>query len=79
MVRCIMQLNPAGLSKLRNKPLEPDADDRQDAGRTDDRWLLTDLEAAQRRNLYAAGRGDRPGRTSRRWSIRRVKRAEHHI
>jgi hypothetical protein len=63
---------------LLNTPLKPAADDRHDAGRTDDRWLLTDLEAAQRRNLYAAGSGDRPERTSRRWSIRRVQRAEHH-
>ena len=61
------------------KSLKPAADDRQDAGRTDDRWLLADLEAAQRRNLYAAGRGDGRERTSRRWSIRRVQRAEHHI
>ena len=65
---------------LLNKPLKPAARDRQDAGRTDEHWLLADLEAAQRRNLYAAGRGDGPGRTSRRWSItRRVRRAEHHI
>ena len=64
---------------LFKKPVKPSGDDPQDAGRTDDRWLLTDLEAAQRRNLYAAGRGDRPGRTSRRWSIRRVPRAAHHI
>jgi len=62
-----------------NKPLKPAADDRQDAGRTDEHWLLADLEAAQRRNLYAAGRGDGPERTPRRWSIRRVRRAEHHI
>jgi hypothetical protein len=65
---------------LLNKPLKPAADDRHDAGRTDEHWLLADLEAAQRRNLYAAGRGDGPGRTSPRWSItRRVRRAEHHI
>jgi hypothetical protein len=64
---------------LLNKPLKPAADDRQDAGRTDDRWLLADLEAAQRRNLYAAGPGDGPERTSRRWSIRRARRAEHYI
>ena len=62
---------------LLSKPLKP-ADDRQDAGRTDEHWLLADLEAAQRRNLYAAGRGDGPARRSRRWSIRRMQRAEHH-
>ena len=64
---------------LLNKPLTSAADDRQIAVRTDDRWLLTDLEAAQRRNLYAAGRGDRPKRLPRRWSIWRVQRAKHHI
>ena len=65
---------------LLNKPLKPAGDDRQDAGRTDERWRLTDLEAAQRRNLYAAGPGDGPKRTSRRRSItRRVRRAEHQI
>jgi hypothetical protein len=64
---------------LLNKPLKPAADDRQDAGRTDDRWLLADLEAAQRRNLYAAGRGDGPRRRSRRLSIRRAQSAEHRI
>lgn len=75
-----MQLKLAGgLAMLLKKPVKPAADDPQDGGRTDDRWLLTDLEAAQRRNLYAAGRGDRPGRTARRWSIRRAQRAEHHI
>jgi hypothetical protein len=75
-----MQLNPeGGAAMLLHKPLKPAADDRQDAGRTDEHWLLADLEAAQRRNVYAAGRGDGPARTSRRWSIRRVRRAEHHI
>jgi hypothetical protein len=76
-----MQLKPeGGAATLLNKPLKPPAGDRQDAGRTDEHWLLADLEAAQRRNLYAAGRGDGPRRTSRRWSItRRVRRAEHHI
>jgi hypothetical protein len=64
---------------LPHKPLKPAVDDRQDAGRRNEHWLLADLEAAQRRNLYAAGRGDGPERTSRRWSIRRVQRAEHHI
>jgi hypothetical protein len=64
---------------LLKKPQKPAGHDPQDAARTDDRWLLTDLEAAQRRNLYAAGRGDRPGHTTRRWSIRRVQRAEHRI
>ena len=64
---------------LRDKPLKPAPDDRQDAGRTDEQWLIADLEAAQRRNLYAAGRGDGPERTSRRWSIRRTQRAEHHV
>jgi hypothetical protein len=29
---------------------------------TDARTVLTDLESAQRRDLYAAGRGDRPRR-----------------
>jgi hypothetical protein len=38
----------------------------------DDRWRLVDLEAAQRRNLYAAGRGDSPrGAARRRWPLRR--------
>ncbi len=75
-----MQLKPEdGPAVLLSKPVKPAADDRQDAGRTDEHWLLADLEAAQRRNLYAAGRGDGPGRTSWRWSIRRVRRAEHHI
>jgi hypothetical protein len=38
----------------------------------DDRWRLVDLEAAQRRNLYAAGRGDGPeGASRRRWPLRR--------
>jgi hypothetical protein len=64
---------------LLNKPLKPPADDRRDAGRPHERWLLADLEAAQRRNLYAAGRGDAPARTSRRWSIRRARRGEHPI
>ena len=32
------------------------------ADEADGRTLLTDLEAAQRRDLYAAGRGDRPRR-----------------
>jgi hypothetical protein len=37
-----------------------------------DRWRLADLEAAQRRNLYAAGRGDGPRSASRRrWTLRR--------
>jgi len=62
-----------------HKSLKPAPDVRRDAARTDERWLLTDLEAAQRRNLYAAGRGDGPERTSRRWSIRRTQRAEHHV
>ncbi len=35
----------------------------------DSRWLLVDLEAAQRRNVYAAGSGDRP-RTARHWTRR---------
>jgi hypothetical protein len=64
---------------LLSKPVKPAADDRQDAGRTDEHWLLADLESAQRRNLYAAGRGDGPERRSRSWSIRCVRRAEHHI
>ena len=64
---------------LLHKPLKPAPGDRQDAGRTDERWLLADLEAAQRRNVYAAGRGDGPERPSRRWSIRRAQRAAHHI
>ena len=33
----------------------------------DNRWQLADLEAAQRRNLYAAGPGDRP-RSAHRWA-----------
>jgi len=75
-----MQLKSAGgPAVFLNKPLKPAADDRQDAPRTDERWLLTDLEAAQRRNLYAAGGGDGPERTSRRWSIRRAQRGKHHI
>ena len=36
------------------------------ANAQDNRWLLADLEAAQRRNLYAAGSGDRP-RSPHRW------------
>jgi hypothetical protein len=32
------------------------------ADQADGRTMLTDLEAAQRRDLYAAGRGDRPQR-----------------
>ena len=36
------------------------------ASAEDNRWLLADLEAAQRRNLYAAGSGDRP-RSPHRW------------
>lgn len=36
------------------------------ASAEDNRWQLVDLEAAQRRNLYAAGSGDRP-RSSHRW------------
>jgi hypothetical protein len=76
-----MQLeSQGGPAMLLNKSPKPAADDRQDAGRTDERWRLADLEAAQRQNLYVAGRGDGPERTSRRWSItRRVRRAEHHI
>ena len=75
-----MQLKPeGGAAMLLHKPLKPAAGDRQDAGRTDEHWLLADLESAQRRNLYAAGRGDGPERTSRRWSIRRAQRAAHHI
>jgi hypothetical protein len=34
----------------------------QPADQSDTRTLLTDLEAAQRRDVYAAGRGDRPRR-----------------
>lgn len=64
---------------LLHKSLKPAADDRQDAGRADEHWLVADLEAAQRGDLYAAGRGDRPGRPSRRWSIRRGRRAERDI
>ncbi len=59
---------------LLHKHLKPAADDRTDAGRTDENWLLPDLEAAQRRHLYAAGPGDGPERTSHRWSITRVRR-----
>jgi hypothetical protein len=39
---------------------------RASAPHEDDRWRLTDLEVAQRRNLYAAGRGDAPRRKPRR-------------
>jgi hypothetical protein len=42
------------------------------SGGDDERWRLVDLETAQRRNLYAAGRGDTPhGASRRRWSLRR--------
>ena len=58
-----------------NKRPNPAARDRQPGDRTDERWLLADLEAAQRRSLYAAGRGDGSDRSSRRWSVRRTKRA----
>jgi hypothetical protein len=64
---------------LLSKSLKPAADDRQDAGRADEHWLVADLEAAQRGNVYAAGPGDGPGRTSRRWSIRRAQRARRQI
>jgi hypothetical protein len=48
------------------------AHERDSAGIVDDRWRLTDLEAAQRRNLYAAGRGDgRKGGARRRWALKR--------
>jgi hypothetical protein len=63
---------------LLKKPVKVAPDDRLTASRTDDRWRLAGLEAAQRRNLNAAGRGDGPERTSRRWSIRHARRAEHH-
>jgi len=36
------------------------------AGHADDRSRLADLEAAQRRDLYAAGRGDGHDRSRRR-------------
>ena len=36
------------------------------AGHVDDRSRLADLEAAQRRDLYAAGRGDGHDRSRRR-------------
>ena len=39
----------------------------EQASTEDNRWMLADLEAAQRRNLYAAGPGDRP-RTAHRWT-----------
>jgi hypothetical protein len=59
---------------LLNKPSKPPARDRRPSSGMDDRWLLADLEAAQRRNLYAAGHGDGRERTSRRrWNIRRAK------
>lgn len=63
----------------RSTPLKPTADDRRRAGRADEQWLIADLEAAQRANVYAAGRGDGPERTSRRWSLRRGRRAERQI
>ena len=34
-------------------------------GHADDRSRLADLEAAQRRDVYAAGRGDGPDRSRR--------------
>jgi hypothetical protein len=35
----------------------------------DNRWLLAQLESAQRRDPYVAGRGDKPRRARRgRWS-----------
>jgi len=37
----------------------------------DDRWLMADLEAAQRRDIYAAGRGD--GRRRRRRPKRELR------
>jgi len=37
-----------------------------EADHADDRSRLADLEAAQRRDLYAAGRGDGHGRPRRR-------------
>jgi hypothetical protein len=56
------------LSKHRTETTTPTAQSSGD----DDRWRLVDLEAAQRRNLYAAGRGDRPrGAARRRWPLRR--------
>jgi hypothetical protein len=46
------------------------------SGGEDERWRLADLEAAQRRNLYAAGPGDGRQRTSpRRWTLGRAKRS----
>ena len=51
------------LFKLRNTPATQSAQ----ASAEDNRWLLADLEAAQRRNLYAAGPGDRP-RSALRWA-----------
>ena len=40
----------------------------------DERWRLVDLEAAQRRNPYAAGRGDGRERTARRRWARALSR-----
>ena len=61
---------------LSNKSLKVPADDRQDAPEADDHWLVADLEARQRGNVYAAGRGDGPGRNVRLWSFGRGRRAE---
>ena len=50
------------LFKHRNAP----AKDIAQASAEDNRWQLADLEAGQRRNLHAAGSGDRP-RSPHRW------------
>jgi hypothetical protein len=42
------------------------AKDVAPASAEDNRWRLADLEAAQRRNIYAAGAGDRQ-RSLHRW------------
>lgn len=45
------------------------AKDVTPASAEDNRWQLADLEVAQRRNLYAAGSGDRPRSPHRRPSL----------
>ena len=56
---------------MRLKHRTEDSAPANESGGEDDRWRLADLEAAQRRDLYAAGRGDRPRGASRRhWTLR---------
>jgi hypothetical protein len=61
---------------LLNKSSKSGSRDPHTSGPGDDRWLLADLEAAQRRDLYAAGHGDGPRRAPRRrWGLARAKRS----